>query len=145
MQAQSFSHGRYILTGYIYCEYNLPMIDRDGDPDPESFLPLPPAAFHILVALAGGDRHGYAIMQDVSARTAGNLKLNPGTLYTNIRRLLEQGLITELDERPDPEDDDERRRYYRLTAPGSAAAKAEAIRLDRMLAFAREAGLAPGR
>ena len=103
------------------------------------------AAFHILVALAGADRHGYAIMQDVAARTGGALKLNPGTLYTNIRRLLEQGLIAELEERPDPEEDDERRRYYRLTKAGRAAAKAETARLERMVAFAREAGLAPGR
>jgi len=112
--------------------------------DLESFLPLPAAAFHILVALVGADRHGYAIMQDVATRTAGNLKLNPGTLYTNIRRLLEQGFIMELEERPDPEDDDERRRYYRLTGQGRAAAQAEAARLERMLAFARDAGLTPG-
>jgi DNA-binding PadR family transcriptional regulator len=97
------------------------------------------------VALAGGDRHGYAIMQDVAAGTGGKIKLNPGTLYTNIRRLLDQGLIMELDERPDPEDDDERRRYYRLTAQGRATAQAEAARLERMLAFAREVGLAPGK
>ena len=111
----------------------------------ESLPPLQPAAFHILVALATGDRHGYAIMQDVAQRTDGKLKLNPGTLYTNIRRLLDQGFIVELEERPDPEDDDERRRYYRLTKTGRAAARAEMARLERMVAFAKEAGLSSGR
>jgi len=114
---------------------------RNSDIDPESLLPLPQAAFHILVALAQGDRHGYAIMQDVAAGTGGNLKLNPGTLYTTIRRLLEQGLVIELDERPDPEEDDERRRYYRLSDLGRQVAKAEAARLRQTLAFARQAGL----
>jgi DNA-binding PadR family transcriptional regulator len=114
---------------------------RNSDFDPESLLPLPQAAFHILVALAQGDRHGYAIMQDVAAGTGGNLKLNPGTLYTTIRRLLEQGLVIELDERPDPEEDDERRRYYRLSDLGREVAKAEAARLRQTLAFARQAGL----
>src|SRR5580692_2708173 len=96
--------------------------------------------FHILVALAGQDRHGYSVMQDVAARTDGRLKLSPGTLYGAIRRLLEQGLIQELDERPDSHDD-ERRRYYRLTAAGYAAAAEEAARLDRMLRQARVNGL----
>jgi DNA-binding PadR family transcriptional regulator len=114
-------------------------------PDPESFLPLPTATFHILVALADADRHGYAIMQDVTSGTDGRLKLNPGTLYTTIRRLLEQGLIEELDERPDPDEDDERRRYYRLTDLGREVAKAEVGRLQQALAFARQAGLAPKR
>jgi DNA-binding PadR family transcriptional regulator len=118
---------------------------RWSDFDAESLLPLPTAAFHILVALAEGDRHGYAIMQDVAAGTAGKLKLNPGTLYTTIRRLLDQGLIVELDDRPDPDDDDERRRYYHLTDQGREAAKAEAVRLQQALAFARQAGLAPKR
>ena len=77
---------------------------RQSKFEPESFLPLPTAAFHILVALADGDRHGYAIMQDVAAGTGGRLRLNPATLYTTIRRLLDQGLLTELDERPDAED-----------------------------------------
>jgi DNA-binding PadR family transcriptional regulator len=121
------------------------MIKRNSDFNPESLLPLPSAAFHILVALAEGDRHGYAIMQDVASGTAGRLKLNPGTLYTTIRRLLEQGLVTELDERPDPEEDDERRRYYRLTPMGREVAKAEAVRLQQALAFARQVGLAPKR
>jgi DNA-binding PadR family transcriptional regulator len=117
------------------------MSSRNSDFDPESLLPLPQAAFHILVALAQGDRHGYAIMQDVAAGTDGRLKLNPGTLYTTIRRLLDQGLVIELDERPDPEEDDERRRYYRLSDMGRQVAKAEATRLQQTLAFARQAGL----
>jgi DNA-binding PadR family transcriptional regulator len=117
------------------------MPSRQSDFDAESLLPLPQAAFHILVALAQGDRHGYAIMQDVASGTDGNLKLNPGTLYTTIRRLLEQGLVIELDERPDPDEDDERRRYYRLTDMGRKVAKAEAARLQQTLAFARQAGL----
>ena len=121
------------------------MPTRNAYFNPDSLLPLPSAAFHILVALADGDRHGYAIMQDVAAGTGGRLKLNPGTLYTTIRRLLEQGLVVELDERPDPEEDDERRRYYRLTDMGRDVAKAEAARLQQALAFARQAGLTPKR
>jgi len=105
--------------------------------------PLQAAAFHILVALADDDRHGYAIMREVSDRTGGKLKLNPGTLYTTIRRLLEQGLIVELDERPD--EDDERRRYYRLTPLGRKTARAEAARLSDMVTLARNVGLAPER
>jgi DNA-binding PadR family transcriptional regulator len=116
---------------------------RRSEFDPHSLLPLPSAAFHILVALADGDRHGYAIMRDVAAATGGRLKLNPGTLYTTIRRLLEQGLVVEVDERPDPDEDDERRRYYRLTDNGREVAKAEADRLQQMLAYARRAGLSP--
>src|SRR5262245_46468997 len=97
---------------------------RNSDFDPESLLPLPQAAFHILVALAQGDRHGYAIMQDVAAGTGGSLKLNPGTVYTTIRRLLEQGLVIELEERPAPDQDDERHRYYPLRDLGRQVAKA---------------------
>jgi DNA-binding PadR family transcriptional regulator len=100
--------------------------------------------FYILVALADGDRHGYAIMQDVAALTEGALKLSPGTLYRSIQRLLEAGLITELAARP-PRGDDERRRYYRLTPVGRDAARAEARRLAQMLKLARASGLAPGK
>jgi len=106
---------------------------------------LPPATFHILLALAEEDRHGYAIIQDVLARTDGELKLSAGTLYRSIQRMLEQGLIVETRERPAPEDDDERRRYYRITPAGSAAAKEEARRLARLVKMARAAGFAPGR
>jgi DNA-binding PadR family transcriptional regulator len=111
--------------------------------DPDSFLPLPPAVFHILVALADRDRHGYSIMQDVAARTDGKVRLSAGTLYSSIRRMLEQGLVEELRESPDPESTDERRRYYRLTRLGRRVAMAEAHRLTEMLNQARETGLIP--
>ncbi len=100
--------------------------------------------FHILVALAAQDRHGYAIMRDIAERTDGQVKLSPGTLYGAVRRLLEEGLIEELDERPDPLHDDERRRYYRLTAAGIAAANHESERLYRLLGQARANGLISG-
>ena len=111
----------------------------------ESFLPLPPATFHILMALAEEDRHGYAIIQDVAERTDGALRLSAGTLYLSIQRLLEQGLLTEPRERPAPEEDDERRRYYRITALGVAVAKAEARRLTDLVRMARARGLVTGR
>ena len=106
---------------------------------------LPPATFHILLALAEEDRHGYAIIQDVAARTDGDLKLSAGTLYRSIQRMLEQGLIVETRERPAPEDDDERRRYYRITPEGAATAREEARRLNNLVRMARAKGLAPGR
>jgi DNA-binding PadR family transcriptional regulator len=111
--------------------------------DPDAFLPLPTAVFHILVALADRDRHGYSIMQDVAARSAGKLRLSAGTLYSSIRRMLEQGLVEELRESPDPRSRDERRRYYRLTPWGRRVALAEARRLNDMLSQARETGLIP--
>src|SRR5438067_7666783 len=97
----------------------------------EAFLPLPSATLHILLALAEDDRHGYAIIQDVAARTGGELKLSAGTLYRSIQRMLEQGLLVETRDRPDPEEDDERRRYYRITPLGGAVARAEARRLSQ--------------
>jgi DNA-binding PadR family transcriptional regulator len=114
-------------------------------PAPESFLPLHRDTFHILVSLADCDRHGYSVLQDVAERTGGTLRFSPSSLYTSIRRLLEQGLIEELAERPDPEHDDVRRRYYRLTALGRQVAMAEARRLERLLADARATGLLPKR
>ena len=114
------------------------------EPPPPS-LPLQPAVFQILVALADQDRHGYAIMQDVAARTGGSMKLSPGTLYGSIKRMLDEGLIVELDERPAPDEDDERRRYYRITASGRASAQAEADRLTTLLRQARSVGLTPKR
>lgn len=108
-------------------------------------LPLPPATFHILVALADDDRHGYAVIQDIAARTGGELKLSAGTLYRSIQRMLEQGLIVETHQRPAPELDDERRRYYRITSFGTAVAKAEARRLAQLVKMARARGLAPER
>ena len=105
--------------------------------------PLSPQAFHILIALADRDQHGYGIMQDVAARTEGKLRLGAGTLYGLIKRLLEDGLIVELREsqRPAKSRDDERRRYYRLTPLGRKAAKAEANRLTELLEQARAHGL----
>lgn len=113
--------------------------------DPNDLLPLPVAMFHILVAVADRDRHGYAIMQDVAARTNGALKLSPGTLYGSIGRMLDQGLILELNDRERPKEDDQRRRYYRITAFGRSVAEAEATRLTALLRQARAAGLAPSR
>lgn len=114
-------------------------------PDPSTLLPLPPATFHILLSVAEEDRHGYAIIQDVAARTGGELKLSAGTLYRSIQRMLEQGLLIETRDRPSPEEDDERRRYYRITPYGAAVARAEARRLTQLVKFARESGFAPGR
>ena len=115
-------------------------MQRDQD-DPDSFLPLPTAMFHILVALADRDSHGYSIMQDVASRTDGKVRLSAGTLYSSIRRMLEAGLIGELREAPDSGSQDERRRYYRLTTFGRRVAVAEAKRLTEMLSQARETGL----
>jgi DNA-binding PadR family transcriptional regulator len=97
------------------------------------------------MSLAGEDRHGYAIIQDVAARTGGELKLSAGTLYRSIQRMLEQGLLTEVRQRPAPELDDERRRYYRITQFGTAVARAEAHRLTEMVRMARAQGFVPGR
>jgi len=112
---------------------------------PADLLPLPPATFHILMAVAEEDRHGYGIIQDVAARTGGELKLSAGTLYRSIQRMLEQGLLVETQERPAPEWDDERRRYYRITAFGAATARAEVKRLSQLVKLARARGFAPGR
>ena len=116
---------------------------RLPDEDIDSFLPLPTAVFHILVALADRDRHGYSIMQDVATRTDGKVRLSAGTLYSAVRRMLEQGLIDELRESPDPGSADERRRYYTLTPLGREVALAEARRVTDLLAQARAAGLIP--
>jgi DNA-binding PadR family transcriptional regulator len=97
------------------------------------------------MAVADDDRHGYGIIQDVSARTNGELKLSAGTLYRSIQRMLEQGLIVETRERPEPELDDERRRYYRITPFGKSVARAEVRRLRQLLELARDSGFAPGR
>jgi len=109
--------------------------------DPAPFLPLPPATFHILVSLAQGDRHGYAIIQEVAERTNGALKLSAGTLYRSIHRMLEQGLVSETATRPDPAEDDERRRYYRLTPLGLQVMRAETDRLADLVRMARATGL----
>jgi DNA-binding PadR family transcriptional regulator len=110
---------------------------------PEGFLPLTPAVFHILLALADRERHGYGIMQEIAARTGGAMRMGPGTLYGSIKRMLADGLIEESGERPDPELDDERRRYYRLTELGRSVLRAEAVRLDRLLRIAQAKHVLP--
>lgn len=105
--------------------------------DPESFLPLTPTAFHILLSLADSEKHGYAIMQTIEETTEGRVQIGPGTLYGSIKRMLQAGLIEESDDRPDPEIDDERRRYYRLTGRGKRVLSLEAERLDELLRLAR--------
>jgi DNA-binding PadR family transcriptional regulator len=111
--------------------------------DVDALLPLPPATFHILMAVTDEDRHGYAIIQDVQARTNGELKLSAGTLYRSIQRMLEQGLIVEAKRRPAPALDDERRRYYAITPFGIAVARAEMRRLTQLVRLARARGLTP--
>jgi DNA-binding PadR family transcriptional regulator len=111
--------------------------------EPEAFLPLTPAVFHILLALADRERHGYGIMQDIAARTGGAMRMGPGTLYGSIKRMLADGLIEESGQRPDPELDDERRRYYRLTELGRRVLGAEALRLDQLLRIARAKHVLP--
>ena len=115
------------------------------DPRPESLLPLPAAVFHILMAVADEDRHGYAIIQEVMSRTSGDVRLSPGTLYRSVQRMLEQDLIVEVHERPAPELDDERRRYYRITAFGKKVATAEVQRLSELLKLARASGFSTKR
>ncbi len=100
---------------------------------PEDLLPLTPAVFHILLALADGEKHGYAIMQEVTAISEGRVKMGPGTLYGSIKRMMEAGLISESDERPDPAMDDQRRRYYHLTSFGERVARAESQRLAALI------------
>ena len=110
----------------------------DHHAEVEALLPLPAAAFHILLALSGGDRHGYGIIQDVEARTSGALRLSPGTLYRTIQRLLEQGLIEE-PRKLSQANSDPRRRYYRLTPFGEAVARAETRRLMELVRLAKNA------
>ncbi|MEO5823528.1 MAG: helix-turn-helix transcriptional regulator [Vicinamibacteraceae bacterium] len=112
--------------------------------DPSHLLPLPPVAFHILVALADTDRHGYSVMQEVADRTGGEVRLHAGTLYATLKKLLADGLIRELDERPGDGEDDRRRRYYRLTPFGREAVQAEARRLAELVRQARASGLLIG-
>jgi DNA-binding PadR family transcriptional regulator len=108
----------------------------------DDLLPLPPATFHILLAVAEGERHGYAIIQDVEARTNGELRMSAGTLYRSVARMVEQGIIAEVTRRRTAADD-ERRRYYRMTPFGTAVARAEMRRLAQMLRLARASGLTP--
>ena len=113
------------------------------DRNPRDLLPLSPAVFHILLSLVEGERHGYAIMREVEERTGGEVRLGPGTLYGAIKRLLEQGVVEELDVRTAPEAGEERRRYYRLTGYGRRVVAAEAERLERLVQVARAKNLIP--
>ena len=113
-----------------------------SDRDVDALLPLPFATFHILLALVDQDRHGYAILQDIEARTGGELRLSAGTLYRSIARMVEQGLIAEVRQRP-ARGDDERRRYYRITPFGRNVARAEMARLAELIRLARARGLTP--
>src|SRR5215208_4625267 len=113
-----------------------------SEPTTDQLLPLPPATLHILLAVSDGERHGYAIIQDVETRTDGNLRMSAGTLYRSVARMVEQGLITEVAKRRTREDD-ERRRYYRITPFGTAVARAEMRRLSELVRLARRSGLTP--
>lgn len=124
---------------YSCCRYSHCMPNAD----PDAFLPLTPAVFHVLVALASGEKHGYAILKDIRRRSDGRVSLNVGTLYGVLKRLEQDGLIEESDERPDPALDDERRRYYRITGDGDAVARAEVQRMQSAVAMARQVKLMP--
>lgn len=119
------------------------MTDRD---DVDAFLPLPASVMHIVVALADGEKHGYAIMRDVNELSGGTVRMGSGTLYGSIKRMLDQGLIEEADERPDPALDDQRRRYYGLTELGQRVGAAEHRRLSALVDAARlrQLGIVPG-
>ncbi len=115
-----------------------------GAEGPENFLPLTPAVFHILLALADQERHGYSIMREIEVQTEGSMRIGPTTLYRSIKRMLADGLIVELDERPDPELDDERRRYYKLTGLGEQVMVAETQRMARTVGIALKKPLLKG-
>ena len=115
---------------------------RNDDENADALLPLPAATFHILLALAAGERHGYAIIQDVEASTGGDLRLSAGTLYRSIARMVEQGLISEVAKRRTAADD-ERRRYYRITSFGTDVARAEMARMTQLVRLAKASGLTP--
>ena len=114
-----------------------------NDTPPEDFLPLRPAVFLILLSLAEARRHGYALARAVEARSGGTVKLATGPLYRHLKRMLEAGLVEETDQRPSPDQDDERRRYYRLTELGLEVMALEAKRMAGLVERARELGV-PG-
>ena len=105
--------------------------------DPDAFLPLKPLAFQILLSLADGERHGYAITQDIAGRTSARMRVEPGNLYRALRTMLDDGFIEESERRPAPDLDDERRRYYRITPLGRRVAAAEIARLEAVIAEAK--------
>jgi DNA-binding PadR family transcriptional regulator len=111
--------------------------------NPDACLPLTPAMFQVLIALADGEKHGYAVLKEVARRTDGRVTLSPGTLYAILRRFVAEGIVVESEERPDPALDDERRRYYGMTDFGRAVAHAEARRMETALGMARAKSLIP--
>lgn len=120
---------------------------NDTARSPDDMSPLPTAQLHILLALADGERHGYAIMREIEVMTDGDITMGPGTLYGAVKKMLKVGLIEETDQRPDPQMDDERRRYYRVTGLGATVLGAETARLERLVAAAHTKGaqqLKPG-
>ena len=134
----------YLLYGYGHnnpvdvCTKNVYIlsdidIDMDQLPSPDTFLPLKPHWFHVLLSLVGQEQHGYGIMQEVLDRTDGKVRLWPATLYGTLKRLIEADLIEESDVRPAPEEDDARRRYYRLTNLGRRVVAAETERLEELV------------
>ena len=131
----------YVVDNYIRGRYSLGNLNEGRftvtNPDPSDLLPIPVAQLHILLALADGDKHGYAIMSEVEVLTGGSVTVGPGTLYGAIKRMLKAGLVEETDERPDPELDDERRRYYRLTGLGERVLDAEVARMEQLARAAR--------
>ena len=120
------------------------MGDEGRVPEPEGYLPLTPAVLDIMLALGDEELHGYAIMVEVRRRTGGRRRLAPGTLYRSLKQMHERGLLEELDERPDPGLDDQRRRYYRLTDLGRRVALAEVERLEDLVSAAHLKGFVPG-
>ena len=106
--------------------------------DPRSYLPLTGPVFHILLAIAGGERHGYGILLEIERRSDGTVKMGTGTLYTAIKRMLTSDLIEQSKTRPPPSEDDERRTYYQLTRLGAQVVRAEAARMDSLVGLARE-------
>jgi DNA-binding PadR family transcriptional regulator len=135
----------FLTSVYMRMEYSRTVNNSGANPAIDALLPLPTAAFHILMALADEDLHGYAIIQRVSTMTHGKVTIGAGTLYRSIQRLLEDGLLTEIDERPAPDEDDERRRYYRIAPFGQTVARAEAQRLAGLVRLARASGFVPKR
>ena len=116
-----------------------------GKQDDGQLPSISPAALHILVSLMGGEKHGYAIMSDVESLSDGAVRMGPGTVYGSIKKMLADGLIEELAERPDPALDDQRRRYYRLTGLGERAARSELARLEALIKRAGSYGRVSGR
>ncbi len=119
------------------------MPSLNASPSPDSLLPLKPVVFQVLLSLVDGERHGYALVQDIAERTAAKIDLEPGNLYRVLKAMLNESVIEESERRPAPDRDDERRRYYRVTPFGRKVAMAEAARLERIVADARARNLIP--